>query len=494
MRLNPALYIASNVTCKPKNDAADDNGQKMKEKIMKQTTAQKQECSSPSLQPSLRCYTLSFLAPRLLLMWFICIDTFSQPPIIMTPGSSPLLPSGIIDNKPKNNGYSIPNVPNYNTGRSIEQTNMDIINKDLNQSNNSYNSTSNDIDEQNQSYYRQQLMNYIQSNYMSAFNNIKNMLEGNTPLDVKKAVFEVEHAFNNTFTYEDYNSNIQELVKIIKYLNGNNTNNVPLNLSICKAMSDTVSMPMPSRENKSVSYPLVYDFDDYYGDKDYNKMFVSKLLSTHSGQCHSMPLLYLILAQEIGAQAYLSFSPNHSFIRFKDKRGKLHNYETTQGKIVSDEWLMGSGFITSNAVKSGIFLDTLNKKQVVAYCLNDLAMGYIKLFGMNDTSFISKCTDLSLQYYPDKNANAYVLKSNMYLNQLILIMKQKGVKDHKEIMNDPKAKQFWDKHNYLYNMLANKGFKNIQREAYDKWLKSAKEVKNLKDSYQSNKGLRNSIQ
>ena len=458
---------------------------------MKQANTQKQESVSPSLQPSLRCHTLAFFAPRLLLMWFICIDTFSQSPVINIPQPATMQSNVRIGNTSNTPNIQIPNVPNYNTDRSIEQTNMDIINKDLNQSNNLI---SNDIDELNQSHYNQQLMNYIQSNYLNALNNIKSQLEGKTSLDIKKAVFEVEHAFNNTFTYEQYDKDIQDLVRIIKYLNGNNKNNIPLNLAIVKAMSDTVSMPMPGRENKSVSYPFVYDFDDYYGDKDYNKMFVSKLLSTHSGQCHSMPLLYLILAQEIGAQAYLSFSPNHSFIRFKDKKGKLCNYETTQGKIVSDEWVMGSGFITSTAVKNGIFLDTLNKKQVIAYCLNDLAMGYIKIFGMNDTAFISKCTDLSLQYYPEKNANAYVLKSNMYIYQLLLKMRQVGVKDHKEIMNDPEAKQLWDKHNSLYTMLANEGYKNIPRESYDKWLESAKEVKTIKNDNQVNKGLRKTIQ
>ena len=363
---------------------------------------------------------------------------------------------------------------------------MDIINNDLNRSNNPNNPTNNYTDELDQYSNKQQLLKYIQSNYLAAFKTIKDMLEGNAPLDLKKAVFEVEHAFNNTFTYEEYDRNIQETVKIIKYLNGNNTNNVPLNLSIAKAMSDTVSMPIPGKETNSVNYPFTYDFEDYYGDKDYNNMFVSKLLVTHSGQCHSMPLLYLILAQEIGAQAYLSFSPNHSFIRFKDMRGKLYNYETTQGKIVSDEWVMGSGYITSSAVKNGIFLDTLNNKQVVAHCLNDLAMGFIKIFGMNDTSFISKCADLSLQYYPEKNSTAYVLKSNMYLNQLILKMKQRGVKDHNEIMDDPEAKQLWEKHNYLHTMLANKGYRNIPRDLYDKWLGSAKEVKTIKGENQQN--------
>lgn len=49
-----------------------------------------------------------------------------------------------------------------------------------------------------------------------------------------------------------------------------------------------------------------YDFEDYMGAKDWSKMFVSKLLKTGSGQCHSMPLLYLMLAEEMNTEAYLA--------------------------------------------------------------------------------------------------------------------------------------------------------------------------------------------
>ena len=37
-----------------------------------------------------------------------------------------------------------------------------------------------------------------------------------------------------------------------------------------------------------------YDFEDYRGQQDYTKMFVSKALATGKGQCHSLPLVYLV--------------------------------------------------------------------------------------------------------------------------------------------------------------------------------------------------------
>ena len=452
----------------------------MKEKRKEQPHAQKQECGCPSLHASLRRHTLAFLAPRLLIGVFFCNSIHGQTPVIAIPQPSTLQPNVIIGTKPNTPTLTIPNLPNYHSGKSIEQVNMEIINKDLNQTKPSSDYLNSDYEEMTESIYRKQLLSLIQSNYVKAFNNLKSMLEGNSPLVLKRAVFEVEHAFNNTLTYESFDRNIQEVAKVVKFLKGNSKGNIPLNLSIAKAMSDTVSMPQPNKESSTASYPFTYDFNDYYGDKDHNQMFVSKLLATRSGQCHSMPLLYLILAEEVGAKAYLSFSPNHSFIRFKDKRGQLYNYETTQGKLVSDEWVMGSGYINAEAVKSGIFLDTLSKQQVVANCLNDLAMGYYKIFGMSDTAFVSSCTNLSLTYYPDKNGSAYAIKSNMYLYQFLAKMQEQGIKDPKLFMASPEGKALWEKHNTLFTQLQRKGYKNIPRDKYDQWLKSAKEVKSLK--------------
>lgn len=462
----------------------------MKEKRKEQPLAQKQECGCPSLHASLRRHTLAFLAPRLLMGVFFCNGIHGQTPVIVIPQPSTLQPNVIIGSKSNTPTLTIPNLPNYHSGKSIEQTNLEIIANDLKQTSSTKSNLSNDNEEMNENLYRKQLLNLIQSNYVKAFNNLKSMLDGNSPLVLKKAVFEVEHAFNNTISYESFDRNIQEVVKIVKFLKGNSKENIPLNLSIAKAMSDTVSMPQPNKERNTISYPFTYDFNDYYGDKDFNNMFVSKLLATHSGQCHSMPLLYLILAEEVGVKAYLSFSPSHSFIRFKDKRGQLYNYETTQGKLVSDEWVMGSGYINAEAVRNGIFLDTLNKKQVVANCLNDLAMGYYKVFGMSDTAFISSCTDLSLKYYPDKNGSAYAIKSNMYLYQFIAKMQELGVKGPKEFMISPEGKPLWDKHNTLFTQLQRKGYKNIPRDKYDQWLKSAKEVKSIKTEQQLPKTIR----
>jgi hypothetical protein len=65
-------------------------------------------------------------------------------------------------------------------------------------------------------------------------------------------------------------------------------------------------------------------------------------------------------------------------------------------------------------------------------------------------------------------------------------MKEKGIKDRNELIaSDPEAKALWEKHDYLFTMLANKGYRNIPRDLYDKWLESSEEVKSLKRKYQN---------
>src|SRR5690606_40795390 len=67
-------------------------------------------------------------------------------------------------------------------------------------------------------------------------------------------------------------------------------------------------------------------------------------------QCHSLPLLYLILAEEMNAKAWMALAPQHAYIVFESDKG-LINFETTNGHLVDDEWIMKSGFISTNSIK-----------------------------------------------------------------------------------------------------------------------------------------------
>ena len=63
----------------------------------------------------------------------------------------------------------------------------------------------------------------------------------------------------------------------------------------------------------------------FYGNTlDYfDSHFITKLMISGIGQCYSMPLYYLILAEEMNAEACWALSPKHSFVKIKDKKRKL---------------------------------------------------------------------------------------------------------------------------------------------------------------------------
>jgi hypothetical protein len=375
---------------------------------------------------------------------------------------------------------TVPNFPDYTSpGKSIHERNMEIIENDLkiyeakkyaNQI------TNNEFEQLAQLNYRRELAKFISSNYWEAFHKLKSMLEGNTPMSLKQAVFEVEHAYNNTFTYEQYESAIQRYVEIVKLKMAYDktvVNSSTINIAIAQVLSDTITLNLKQTETKITSYPISYDFDDGWGEKDWNKMFVSKLLFTGKGQCHSMPLLHLIIAEELGANAYLSLSPNHSFIKF-EHNNTLFNFETTQGALVTDQWTMASGYITTESIKNKIFLDTLNTKQVISNCLNDLARGYTKIFGYRDTAFIFACTNLSLKYYGKGNAIAHVIKSSSYLANISMMGQQLNIPKLEDALKIPAINRLWQLHDIEYQYLKSSGYKNIPKDEYDTWLQTAR--------------------
>ena len=229
--------------------------------------------------------------------------------------------------------------------------------------------------------------------YQKALEELSKMLSGESSLNLKDAVYMVENAyFENRLNYSDFNKAIKylaETAQLKTMQDGHNWNNpITKNVMLFRTMADTLEIKVPQRETSVMSYPMQYDFEDFYGREDWSKMFVSKLLATNKGQCHSLPLLYLILCEETGAEANLAYSPSHSYVKFKDSSGNWHNLELTNGMIVSDAHIVGSGYITAEAIKNKLYMEPQTKRQVVAQCISDLAMGYVHKYGYD--SFIKK--------------------------------------------------------------------------------------------------------
>jgi hypothetical protein len=149
-----------------------------------------------------------------------------------------------------------------------------------------------------------------------------------------------------------------------------------------------------------LSIPFTYDTADIFGITDWSKMFVTKLLATHTGNCHSMPLFYRMICEALGVKAYLAFAPNHLYIKQYSEKLGWYNTELTSKVFPTDAWIMASGYVSADALRSRIYMDTLSEEQVLAYCLVDLAQGYEDKFPHADLDFMLRCCEKALQHFP----------------------------------------------------------------------------------------------
>ena len=449
----------------------------MKEKIMKQANAQKQECSSPSLQPSLRCYTLAFLATLVLRLSFIGNDTFAQVPVINTPQPATVQPNVIVGFPNQSPNYGSTNTNPNNQLDQYEKDKRELQQRDA---------------ELYERLYKESTNHTIQYDLPSRANNtgadyfykasekLNRMLGGLEPMNLKQAIFAIENAyFEGKLDYQSFDKEIQNLITIAQLKakqDGYNWKNPQTrNIMLFRAIADTLKVKMPLEESYITSYPLQYDFNDFMGKQNWSKMFVSKLLASKSGQCHSLPLLYLILCEETGTLANLAFSPSHTYAKFKDQSGNWHNLELTNGRIVSDAFILGSGYITAEALKSHIYMEPLTQKQTIAQCFADLAKGYTKKYGYDN--FVSQCVDSTLKYDPT-NIFARQIKSDYQTLRFEYVVNQVGRPPIDSLKSHyPKVYRLLEERNQTYQIIDASGYREMPEQAYQEWLNSVNKEK-----------------
>lgn len=313
------------------------------------------------------------------------------------------------------------------------------------------------------------------THYQKAFKDLMDMQKGITTFSLKKAVFIVENAYlDDTLNYELYNKKIQSKVKLLQYLftkeNIQTNNDLGKNFVIQQLFSDTLKDMQGKRQT-----PFYYDFTDYRGEKDWSKMFVSKLLFKGNGQCHSMPLLYLILAEETKTKAWLTLAPEHSLIMFSDNtRKNFYYYETTNGYIVTDNWLMNSGYITSSALKNKIYMDTVSQSGLIEACLGDLIVGYQIKFGHD--GFCNTMLETLITWNP-KNIQAQLIKSNVLTYEMLTLAKKYKLTSKQQFSAYPDLYKIYNETMKEYDYVDNLGFVEMPKEAYQAWLLSLQEEK-----------------
>jgi regulator of sirC expression with transglutaminase-like and TPR domain len=302
-------------------------------------------------------------------------------------------------------------------------------------------------------------------------------------------VFLIENAYyDNKRDFQKLKDNIIETGILLKSkmneLKYDTESNTAKNLILFQYFSE--DMKFGNKNHKAFKY----DFEDFWGVDDYSKMFVSKLMNTGTGQCHSLPLLYLMLAEQIGAEAYLSFSPNHSYIRFPDDDGNIFSLELTNGMFSTNSFVLQSGYVKSEALLNKIYMQELSKQELLSQMYAYLAGAYLHKYGYDE--FIGEVLDRSLELYPN-NINARMYKANYQAVKFEYAASQLGIDPYnpQELQNIsyyPNAVKLLNEANRQVRQIDNLGYQPMPAEAYINWLKSVhaeKEKQKSKEIHQT---------
>jgi hypothetical protein len=337
-------------------------------------------------------------------------------------------------------------------------------------------------------YFESAAQDSIVSRYNSAFDTLSNIIKNPNKYSFRKAVFLTENTYlDGKFHQSDFDNQILILSTLAKgFIKANNlsdyrfsdSSNVKLNFGIYKVLKDSISIVLPNGKLFKTT-PFVYDFNDFFGAKEWSNMFVIKLLATHKGNCHSLPYLYKILADELNATCWLSLAPNHTYISNRCRKIGWYNTELTSGEFPIDAWIMASGYIPVEAIQNGIYMDTLSNQQSIALCVLDLAKEYEHKTRNYDDGFILKCCDFSLQYFP-KNVQAMLLKAETL----------KRIYEKQALAKDVAGKATYQEMEALYVKLFSWGYREMPEKMYMNWLQS---VIKEREKY-SNKLVREVVQ
>ncbi|MEQ1865976.1 MAG: transglutaminase family protein [Micropepsaceae bacterium] len=161
--------------------------------------------------------------------------------------------------------------------------------------------------------------------------------------------------------------------------------------------------------------PFAYDMTDPLGQRMKNRL-LSTYLDTRRGNCVSMPMLYLILADRLGFEMSLSTAPAHVLLKYRPKGlGMTLNLEATSGSYVARDAHYRANFpMTDKAVANGVYLGWLTREENLAVIATVVLEG-----ARNEKQFEKaiRVADVLLKHYP-KYASAWEAKAASYSDMI----------------------------------------------------------------------------
>jgi hypothetical protein len=289
---------------------------------------------------------------------------------------------------------------------------------------------------------------------------IEQMLKGQKPLDFKRAVFVTENAYyDGQLNWSDYSGEVNRIKDILNQMI------VAKNLQRYKTAGNWAIFTYISDSIPENNYcPYQYDFENFMSETDYESMMVSRLLKIKKGNCHALPYLYKILANEVNVEAFIATAPMHLYIRHRDEKDKWWNLEMTTGTFSRTSFIMETFNVSDAGQESGLYMKALSEKESIALCILDLLSYYEKKHKKYSDDFVRYCYNLGLKYYT--NSMLQVWKGNDMKYQLDSRMATLGLNHYQQIQDNPELMKTYLQMDSTFKYLQQIGYSTLTAAQY----------------------------
>lgn len=320
------------------------------------------------------------------------------------------------------------------------------------------------------------------SYFVSAKQDIENMLNGKEQPSYEKAIFTIENAFYENginkndfdFAMQNHINNINQIISDNYDFNSTNPNPTLLNSKeqlerkYKKALTNwviyhymTSNIGFVDSQNTYYHEKYTYSSADPMASNNWANTQVTNLNHTHQGNCFALASLFKILSNRLNSEANLCTAPSHIYISHKDNKGTSFNVELGTKNFPGTGTISTLTHSTTESIKNDIALRELNEIQSVALCLVYLAKGYEHKFNNSSDEFILQCAEKALKY-DDHNLNAMLLKAEYLENKLTA--QQKSIT---QLQSQKEFKEYQTLIANLYNL----GYREIPLEMKNQLIK-----------------------
>ena len=210
------------------------------------------------------------------------------------------------------------------------------------------------------------LATQVMAQRVDPFSNIKDLMSrSEADIDLLEVKLAIDESILPSQETESTRRQVREFMVALKAMVPQNANT----FQKIETVKRFLHQPGPWNGNK----PFEYDLTDPLGKRIESKT-LSQYIKKRKGNCVSMPIMFMILAESLGVDISLSSAPNHLLTRvfIHEKRMAFALEATSGGHFARDSHIRKQMPMSDKAIQNGIYLQRLTKKESAATMLTTL--------------------------------------------------------------------------------------------------------------------------